>query len=95
MRYISFHYSSLDRFRQALLVSYMVSVGLPDSRHASTLMGYVANTDCHAARPIQKFGRVVTHCRSSIFKRRQGLKDPRNWPIYVLQRPGAHTPSLR
>ena len=28
MRYISFNYSSLDRFRQAILVSYMVNVGL-------------------------------------------------------------------
>ena len=27
MRYISFNYSSLDRFRQAILVSYMVNVG--------------------------------------------------------------------
>ena len=27
MRYISFNYSSLDRFRQAILGSYMVNVG--------------------------------------------------------------------
>ena len=30
MRYFSFNYSSLDRFRQAILVSYMVNVGLLD-----------------------------------------------------------------
>ncbi len=28
MRYISFNYSRLDRFRQAILGSYMVNVGL-------------------------------------------------------------------
>ncbi len=30
MRYISFNYSSLDRFRQAILVSYMVTVGIEE-----------------------------------------------------------------
>ena len=30
MRYISFNYCSLDRFRQALLGSYMVNAGLLD-----------------------------------------------------------------
>ena len=32
MRYISFNYSSLDRFRQAILVSYMVNVGYGELR---------------------------------------------------------------
>ena len=39
MRYISFTYSSLDRFRQAILVSYMVNVGLDSPIRYSEALG--------------------------------------------------------